>query len=421
MSILLIKLGQHGLIFIFAKSAVLLAPLLAAAVLSRSLYGTVEWWISLSIALGPLVSMGAPGIIAYGTVGQQFRKYVTSAIVYVMGAAGALITISLFAPLLGVSWQEHFIGPVALQCALVILQLALSARLKGLGKGAWASLIESSLYLSFLIALILKLQGLNFINAFAFCMLISSVLIMFGLYRSISEKGSTGWKKFNFRGFFKAGVPFLIGGALMGGFIALPRITLGMFSISERVAEFALAFRWLSIAIVAHQFINTVFFRKIFSNVGHESRDKLLALSVSIVASGSLVILVFLFAADHGGYPIPLPKSLDVSWWVSLCIIMWAGSASFEGVLYREAAAFSQVRAVAVGLTGQLIFTAFIVFYLHEDLYLQGIAIAWTLSFVVLSLMQCLALRQAGISMPRLSKVLIGIFCFYVSVGISQL
>jgi hypothetical protein len=273
----IVYLGQHALIFALAKSAVLIAPLIAAGLLSKSLYGTVEWWLALSLAFGPVLAMGAPGLVAYGTLGSKLRRHVRTATVFVIIAATTLLLISIVAPLLGLDWKNSLFGPVALQCAIVALQTTLSARLKGLGKGAWASLVESTLYLSLLCAVLLNWQGLDFVLSFMGLMLLASGLLILGLIRFVPLPSLSGWHRRNYRAFLHVGLHFMTGGALMAGFMALPRISLGAISSPEKVAEFALIFRWLSITIIAHQFINTVFFRKIFADLGSHERDRVLA------------------------------------------------------------------------------------------------------------------------------------------------
>lgn len=410
----IIHLGKHGLIFALAKSAVLIAPLLAAGLLSKSLYGTVEWWLALSLSFGPLLAMGAPGLVAYGTLGEKFRRHVRTATVFVLIAASALLLLALAMPLLGLDWQGSFYGPVALQCAVVALQMTLSARLKGLGKGAWASLVESTLYLSLLCALLLSWQGLDFILSFMGLMLFSSSLLIGGLIRFVPLPSLSRWPKRNYRAFLRVGLHFMAGGALMGMFMALPRISLGVLASPEKVAEFALVFRWLSIAIIAHQFINTVFFRKIFADVDARRRDRMLASTVLLVAFGTVGIVLALHIAQALNVPLPIPSSLDLAWSMSIVMVMWSGTACLEGGLYRVGASLAQVRAIVFGLFAQVLALGLMAMLAAYDVFLFGVSYAWLLGFFVMILVQWQALRTTGNDMQWLVRVLLGLFMIFV-------
>lgn len=408
-----LHLGQHALIFALAKSAVLIAPLLAAGLLSKSLYGTVEWWLALSLSFGPLLAMGAPGLVAYGTLGEKFRRYVRTATVFVLIAATALLLMALVMPLLGLDWQSSFYGPVALQCAVVSLQMTLSARLKGLGKGAWASLVESTLYLSLLCALLLSWQGLDFILSFMGLMLFSSSLLIGGLIRFVPLPSLSRWLKRNYRAFLRVGLHFMVGGTLMGGFMALPRLSLGVIASPEKVAEFALMFRWLSIAIIAHQFINTVFFRKIFADVDARKRDRMLALTVLLVAFGVVGIVLALHIAQASNIPLPIPSFLDLAWLMSIAMVTWSGTACLEGSLYRVGASLAQVRAIVFGLVAQVLALGLMTALAADDVFLFGVCYAWLLGFFVMILAQWQALRTTGNEMRWLPRVLLGFFLVF--------
>lgn len=405
----LIYLGRHGLIFAIAKSAVLFSPLLAAGLLSKTQYGSVEWWLALSLSFGPVLAMGAPGLVAYGTLGDKYSRHVSTATVFVLITATALLLMALALPLFGLVWHRSLYGPVLVQCAVVALQMTLSARLKGLGKGAWASLVESSLYLTLLCALIFSWKGLDFVNSFMVLMLLTSVLLIGGLMCSVSIPRLSSWTKLNFQAFLRSSLPFMAGGALMGTFMAMPRISLGFFASPAKVAEFALVFRWLSIAIVAHQFINTVFFRKIFADADTQRRDRMLAATVFLVAILSVCIVYTLQITQSLNVPLPIPSTLNLAWSMCIVMFMWSGSASLEGGLYRAGASLVQARATVFGLIIQLLVLGLITVLGVGDELLFGVTSAWLVGFFVMILFQCRGLKATGEKVTWLMRVLLAL------------
>lgn len=410
----ILHLGRHGLIFFFAKSAVIIAPLAAAGLLTQSLYGTVEWWLALSLSFGPLLVMGAPGLVAYGTLGYKLRRHVRTATVFVLIAVSVLLLLVLMMPLLGLGWKTSFYGPVALQCSVVALQMTLSARLKGLGKGAWASLVESTLYLSLLCALLLNWQGLDFVLSFMVLLLLASSLLIGGVIRFIPIPSLSRWPRRNYRAFLPIGLQFMAGGALMGIFMALPRISLGVLASPERVAEFALVFRWLSISIIAHQFINTVFFRTIFTDVCARKRNRMLASTVLLVACGTLSIVFALHIAQTLNLPFPIPSSMGLVWSMSIVMVMWSATACFEGCLYREGASLAQMWAIVSGLLVQILVLGFITVMAYGDVLLVGVSYAWLLGFVAMILVQHRALRAINSCMSWLMRAVFSFLMLFV-------
>lgn len=410
----ILHLGQHGLIFVLAKSAVLIAPLLAAGLLSQSLYGTVEWWLALSLSFGPLLAMGAPGLIAYGTLGDKFLRHVRTATVFVLIAATVLLLLALAMPLLGLSWKSSFYGPVALQCAVVALQMTLSARLKGLGKGAWASLVESTLYLSLLCALLLNWQGLDFVLSFMGLLLFACSLLIGGVIRFVPVPSLSRWQKRNYRAFLRVGLHFMAGSTLMGIFMALPRISLGVLASPEKVAEFALVFRWLSISIIAHQFINTVFFRTIFTDVDTQKRDRMLASTVLSVGFGTVSIVCALHMAQALNLPLPIPSSMELVWSMSIVMVMWSATACFEGSLYREGASLAQIRAIVSGLFVQILVLALVAVLPDNNVPLVGMSYAWLLGFVAMILVQNRTLHSMDNGKPWVIRTVFGFLVVFV-------
>lgn len=404
------RLSQYGLIFAASKSTVLLAPLLAAAVLSQTAYGRVEWWLALSLSLGPLVGMGAAGVVAYGTVGGKLERHLRTATMFTLLVAATLVVLALSMRVFGGSWEEASYGLVTLQCGLICLQTTFSARLKGLGKGALASAIESALYISLLGALLVIRLGIELLDAYAYTLLFLCVLLAAGIVRFTPLPALRRWPRRNYRAFLRVGAVFMVGGALMGGFMAAPRVLLGFWSTPERIAEFTLAFRWLSMAIVVHQFVNTVFFRNIFGDIDIRKRERLLSITVAMVAFGVIAVAEFVKIASLLQPSIPTPHDLGLLLPIALGMILWATTACLEGSLYRLAASGRQTRSVALGCVVLIAVAGGWAISGGEPTY--GVTYAWISGLATIIASQYFSLRALGQNFSLLLKSLILIiFC----------
>lgn len=411
----LIHFFKHGCLFSIAKCTVLFAPLLAAAVLSERAYGQLEWWLALSLTLGPVLAMGAPVVVAYGTVGDKLKSNVSFATIFILSVGSCLVVLAMFFRSISSDWEEGWYGLVVLQTALVCFQATLAARLKGLGKGAWASLIESFLYTSLFSALILASLGFDFHAVYGSVLACSTVLAACGIFWFAPPLDRDTLTRQGYGEFLKLAMPFMVGGSLMAGFMAAPRVLLGINGTPENVAEFALAFRWLSIAIAAHQFIHTLFFPKIFGDVDFRKREKLLAVSVTIVGMVVIFEIVFLHMAHFLNLGLPLPSDFALLLPISIAMVLWATTASLEGALFRIGAVGKQTRSVLLGLVTMLGISAFFVYPgVHSA---KSMGYAWVGGMVVIIISQFLSLRALGECSLRL-VVLSAVICIVVGSSI---
>lgn len=385
------RLSRHGLLFAAVKSTVLLAPIACAALLSAAMYGQMEWQLALATGVAPATALGAHGILAYGSVGARARRHMRIAVMHLGAIAGVMIMMALLLPLLGAAWQDFALGPVLAIGALVSVQLALSARLKGQGFGAWASAVESSLYLCLLAALGLFVwSGGGFMTGLVLLAIAASGLLWWGLARSVALRvPGPHWSR-RYAAFVSAGAQFMTGGLLVGLFMAVPRASLGLFAGELEVARFALVFRWLSIAIVAHQFIATVFFRNLFAGDADSGRDRALAMIVLLVTLLAAVIAMVIGSGwlRHSAVDLPLPERADwmLIWLMAAAMVLWATTAALEGSMYRQQLAKSQAIAAAFGLTAFAV-AAFGLYWASVDVVL-GTAWAWLAGFVCTIVLQ---------------------------------
>ncbi|MDQ0125869.1 hypothetical protein J2W17_004839 [Pseudomonas lini] len=346
-----------------------------------------------------MIGFGAHAVLAYGSLGGPAKRHTRTAAVFVLQTSWGLVLLSVLLPLFGVSWDNSFIGPVCLQCALVSLQLALSARLKGLGYGAWASLVESSLYITLLGSLLLANLGCGFVTSYMGLMLFFFLVLSAGLVKLIPLPAISRWPRRNYRAYLRAGLKFVTGGVLVGLFMAAPRGLLGFIAEPSSVAEFAIIFRWLSIAIVAHQFINTVFFRQLFGELNWSKRDRQLALTIALVSliSSCIAFALTMGVGEDTGIPLPNPEQYHLVWLMAAAMVLWSTTASLEGCLYREGETLTQARAAMVGLVSFGLFAATLLAISVETTL--ALTCAWLLGFVTTICYQVYFLELSGIKL----------------------
>jgi hypothetical protein len=382
------RLSGHAVLFGVSKSSVLFAPFLAAWLLSKTQYGALEWWLSLSMALGPLMTFGAHGVVAYGSLGGVFTPYVRAAVIYVCLVCSFALLFVLLLPVAGIEWKVSFVGVVTLQSAIVVLQLALSARLKGLGKGAWASLAESALYIALLLSLLLTVVGVDFVLGFMLVMIAVELFMLWLLIKVSDLPGVNCWIYEDYKKMFSLSYKFLIGGTLMGAFMAGPRLLMGGISDASLVASFSIVFRWLSIAIVIHQFINTFYFKRIYG--GDPTKRKFAIIGcVGLVAIFAIAIASTISSNSIRSINIPLPDSNDIwlIWSMAGVMILWSASACLEGVLNSVGRVMSQSIAVALGLIVFLmVFGCF--YFAGGDDHKLSLTIAWIAGFISMVVVQ---------------------------------
>ena len=379
------NISGHAFLFGASKSSVLVAPFLSAWLLSSDQYGALEWWLSLSMTLGPIMTLGVYGVIAYGSLGGVYAPYVKVSVIFICLVCFLSLIIFLLLPVFGFDWEKCFFGVVILQSVMVVLQLALSARLKGLGLGAWASLAESGLYITLLLALLLMmLVDVRFVLGFIGLMIVAVIFMLCLLVKLSDLPAVHYWRHQDYKVLFSHSYRFLIGGVLMATFMAGPRLILGGVAESTVVASFSIVFRWISISIVLHQFINTVFFKRIYSGDMAKRRNALWG-CIGVVAVFAIFIALVATSEIARSIGLPLPHADDtwLVWSITGIVTLWSASACLEGVLNSSGHVLSQSSAVALGLFVFLtIFGG--LYYMESGDQKVLITIAWASGFITI-------------------------------------
>lgn len=380
------KLSAYLVVFGLSKSAVLIAPFLAAWTLSVDEYGNMEWWLSLSMTLGPLIAFGSNGVVAFGTLGGYLSDYLQLASRYVVLVACLLMACASVIYFLGATE----ISIIVMLTVSVMMQLVTAAKLKAIARGARAALAESFSYFAILLAILLSLMNKSFQVALFLILFVTNLFLVFW-FSKISNYGSFKLLlKSNFLYLFYHSYKFLFSALLMAFFMAGPRLLIGFFDDASTVATFALIFRWLSISIVIHQFINTIYFRKIYTSHG---RDRMLLIggSCTLVAisafSIAMALSTDLFFALGLSLPVPPDGYTTSIWIISVAVILWSLSACFEGVLNSLGLMMSQVKCTLLGCM-LFIGGAGILLALKFDDPVFIVSFCWMVAFIVMVVVQ---------------------------------
>lgn len=382
-SVNLKKYILHLSLFGASKSAVLFAPLIAASVLSPSNYGLLEWSLSFAMMLSIFLSLGAGGVLSFEIIKHETNSLMNTALFYT-------IVISLLLGILG-SISIIFFEPSRISYILGFTgvftgQFVLSAYLKAKGKGAYASIVESFIYIVILLlvfnSIFQEIKSLEFLLVFPFFTIVFSVILFF-LISDIDQL-----KKEDFSLFIQRGFPIMISGLLAVGFINLPRVLLGNFESFESVGIFSLYFRWAAIALVAYQFALVINFRKIYT-YSYEKLDRYIVAIASMVLFIGFFIILGLEVIEKYDIPLHLavPKQdILIQSLMAGTITLWAIGTSLEGLFYREHLSKLQIYASIFGIGIFLLSIMFLSSFISNVILL--FSLSWFLSFVSIVLLQ---------------------------------
>ncbi len=206
------------------------------------------------MSIATVISFGAGNIISYRIIKEGKDKIVNISMLYLIICSFVFSLISIF------SYENYLFSFIS----LFIIQVGFSSYIKGQGGGALSSLVESSIYiLLLLISLRFFYSGEELIikNNFIFIItsLILSILFLSGVdFKNIDIKSGTD--------LIKLGFPIMVSSCLAVFFVNIPRLILGEISTHQDIATFSIYFRWAAISLIAYQFMNVVFFRRIYTS-----------------------------------------------------------------------------------------------------------------------------------------------------------
>jgi len=385
-------IGHFGL-FSISKSALLSAPFLAAYLFSVERYANLERSLASASLLAVVVSLGAAGVIAYSVVREQHYERVIAAFWYVLLLAVFAVAvgwgISFFSLSLSLS-----VGLTLLLTGGFVLQVSVAAYLKAKGFGAYASLVESGVYLSLLLFLLFFAFftiDYRFIITFYLLVLMTATLAVCVFVIALKKRAQV--VRVDRLAFLKNGFPMMLSAALAMFLLFFPRLFLGYFSSATDMANFSLLFRFAALSMVAHQFIVTFFFKEIF-NVDLRRLDRVLAVVPAAVLLISLMLFGLLVGMRQWNvWELPNGYEILISGWrspllISACMFFWSLTALMEGVLFREGLALKQMSIALKGIVLMVGVLTMVALLSHEPEWLGLVLWAWLLGLVAVAVQQ---------------------------------
>lgn len=371
------KLSLHFFLFSFSKGSNFIAPIFAATILNSTSYGIFEFSLSIAYLIYTFITMGGPSILAYDLVKNKYQlidvvKKYSLALIYSFAILSLLLilfsankTLILISGLISILISGNTIG----------------GYLKGTGKGAYANIFESSVYITSIILFIfLYLNEINILKTL-FVFPLSGIII--GLFlNKIIYYDTIEINKNTFSMFIKRGSAIMISSFLSILFLNLPKIILSLNSF-EAVSFFSIYFRWAALCLIFHQFIFVVFFKKIFSLDFHQFQ-KICILILSLVWSFSLVLIFimnYLYSSGFDIIKVPEPN-LTFQIIMSLGISCWILSALIEGLIYRQEKSIYHGYSNIIGIIS-FFFFLFMMTSIYDD-YVQIVVSSWCLGYIAI-------------------------------------
>ena len=321
--------------------------------------------------------MGGPNIIAFDLVKKKYQlitvvKKYSLALIYSFAILSFLLilfstnkTLILISGLISILISGNIIG----------------GYLKGTGKGAYASIFESSVYITSIILFIFLY--LNEINSLKTLFIFPLSGIIIGLFlNKIIYQDITKINRNTFNMFIKRGSAIMISGFLSILFLNLPKIILSLNSF-ETVSFFSIYFRWASLCLIFYQFIFVVFFKKLFT-LDFYQFQKACILILSLVWSFSLVLMFimnYLYSSGFTLIKVPEPN-LTFQIIMSLSISCWILSALIEGLIYREEKSIYHGYSNIIGIIS-FFFFLFILKDIYDN-YVQIVVSSWCLGYIAI-------------------------------------
>jgi O-antigen/teichoic acid export membrane protein len=363
---------------------------MAASVLSQSNYGLLEWSLSFAMMLSLFISLGSGGVLSFEVIKHETNSLINTTLFYIvflsflLGIFGS-ISIIFFEP----SRFSYILGFTG----IFIGQFALSAYLKAKGKGAYASIIESFIYIIILFlvfnSIFQGIKSLEFLLVFPFFTIVLSIILFF----LITDRTLPNKKDLSL--FLQRGFPIMISSFLSVGFINLPRALLGSYDSFDSVAVFSLYFRWAAIALVAYQFVLVMNFRKIYT-YSYEKLDRyIVTISFIVLLIGCCIILGLEVIKKYDiPFHLAVPQQdILIQSLMAGVITLWAIGSSLEGLFYREHLSKFQIYASVFGIVAFLLN----IWLLHNFVsnMILIFAFSWFISYIVIVISQLLFLQKS--------------------------
>jgi hypothetical protein len=331
------RIGTYLANFGLAKTAAYFGPLLLAAVLDGTTYGSIEYAWSYAALIATVVTAGIPAAVPQLSL---LRRPVPVADILMLcvAAPGAALTAAASATLLLKGSAQAAL--ILAACCIALAQIALAAYCRTFSHRNLALWFETLLiYVIAVIALGLALIGhaapqpLAIATTAVAAAIVIVALTLFARMRQPDIKSRTVSS-------IGVGLPLLAFTLLSIWASVSGRVYLGAFLTIEDVSVYSVDFRIASVLLVVHSIIATALFARLY-NMPTRLYDRFLSLYLAgIGLSALLLILLFPRLAAHINFrsigPENLPVATSLFPVIMLQVYAWGGWASLEMRLARS-------------------------------------------------------------------------------------
>lgn len=391
----------HSFLFILSKSSVFIAPLFAANILSNSDYGRLEWSLSFSMLLVSIISLASGNTIAFEKIKNDDSLLIGIGKNYSL----SLFAIFLFLALFSMVFFNSIILTMVLSISsILIVQDPFSAFVKAAGRGAFATMIDSALYVFLIIILgIAYFTGSQEIQ-FIYLLSLFGSLMAIMTYKTISKSSKLSLD--NLLKLFNRGFPIMVSGVVGILFFSLPKFILGGYSMNL-VGEFSLYLRWASIALIGYQFVYVLFFRDLYQMTFIQFEKSVIKIFLAVFFIGILIIPMLYLSPLNDIISIKTPSfNLFLQLFMVISVSSWVISGLLEGILYREVKAKYHVYS---NLLGILVFFLCYLSLNKSNNLTELIAIAWTMGFIFVNICQILFIEKYIIKIKKMYRMRLAI------------
>lgn len=405
----LLPIASFGL----SKAAVLMAPLLLAAVLPVSAYGEFEGAIALAGILAPVLTGGMSAAIPYFLLKSADHARTPQILLFASIVLGACLT-GVVTTVVAAGWV--FPATSLLLATALSAQVTISVFLKCHGKAAPASAVEGGLYWVMAGGALAAMGGglLDISILYWSVAVYTAVLWALITGRVLASGGSFSAQLQGLRQVLRYAVPFVLPALGMLLVVNGGRVLSGQWLDSESTALYGFIFRIAAPAILIHQLLATIFFRQLYTS--DPARLDLyfssVIMMVTLVGTLGYLIAPPLLAGIFPLLDSVSPEELQVYQLVLAQISLWVALALLEPILARENKAWSQLSVLLLAVMAGALPAAWLA--ATGRLGLLALCQIQTAVFALAFTGMFVIVWRAGVRLPWSASV-VGLICASIS------
>lgn len=346
------KFARYALVFVLARAALFVVPLLLANLLSTSAYGTIEFAQAMAAVLALVLGLGANNVVPLILVRHVDDLSWSSLLALLMVMAATCGTLA--AVLIAVAGQGTT-AFVVLATAVLILQGFWSVTFKSRSRNEASLLADTGFWFSCVVGAAvgyLVASSSDHSTGTGYSFLAVAVygtvlwLLVARLYREASEPATVAGTKAT----IQAGLPLMLLGLLSVVIASSGRIVLGLLDHAATVGIYAVIFRVTSAPIVAHQIASVALFRRFFELPEGELRrlSVLPSLVTALAAMAMLIVLPHLGWLFGPAFVTAAAQNPGVAGLLLAQSVIWSGISINDTLVNRVQVAGSVVRSATV-------------------------------------------------------------------------